>query len=150
MVLVELFGTAKGFDLSCNFFIIIPMETTKILKSSKQSIKKSSPPIPLPVERAIRKIGNDVSLARRRRHISQESLAERTGASISTIRRLENGDMRVPIHFLARVLHVFGEIDALANLLDTAQDEIGLTLMDEQLPQRIRKPSLKLKTKGAL
>lgn len=107
-------------------------------------------PIPLPVERAIRKIGNDVSLARRRRHISQESLAERTGASISTIRRLEKGDMRVPIHFLARVLHVFGEIDALANLLDTAQDEIGLTLMDEQLPQRIRKTASKPNTTGSL
>jgi transcriptional regulator with XRE-family HTH domain len=122
----------------------------KINKISNQNDKNHELPTPLPVERAIRKIGNDISLARRRRHISQESLAERTGASISTIRRLEKGDMRVPIHFLARVLHVFGEIDALANLLDTAQDEIGLTLMDEQLPKRIRKPSSKRNTTGAL
>jgi transcriptional regulator with XRE-family HTH domain len=122
----------------------------KINKLSNQSDNNHELPTPLPVERAIRKIGNDLSLARRRRHISQESLAERTGASISTIRRLEKGDMRVPIHFLARVLHVFGELDALANLLDTAQDEIGLTLMDEQLPKRIRKPSSKRNTTGAL
>jgi transcriptional regulator with XRE-family HTH domain len=126
------------------------VETIKINKPSNQSDNIHELPTPLPVERAIRKIGNDISLARRRRHISQESLAERTGASISTIRRLEKGDMRVPIHFLARVLHVFGEIDALANLLDTAQDEIGLTLMDEQLPKRIRKPSSKRNTTGAL
>ena len=126
------------------------METIKIYKISNQNDKNHELPTPLPVERAIRKIGNDISLARRRRHISQESLAERTGASISTIRRLEKGDMRVPIHFLARVLHVFGEIDALANLLDTAQDEIGLTLMDEQLPKRIRKPTSKRNTTGAL
>jgi transcriptional regulator with XRE-family HTH domain len=126
------------------------VETIKINKPSNQSDNNHELPTPLPVERAIRKIGNDISLARRRRHISQESLAERTGASISTIRRLEKGDMRVPIHFLARVLHVFGEIDALANLLDTAQDEIGLTLMDEQLPKRIRKPSSKRNTTGAL
>jgi transcriptional regulator with XRE-family HTH domain len=126
------------------------VETIKKNKQSNQSDKNHELPTPLPVERAIRKIGNDISLARRRRHISQESLAERTGASISTIRRLEKGDMRVPIHFLARVLHVFGEIDALANLLDTAQDEIGLTLMDEQLPKRIRKPSSKRNTTGAL
>lgn len=125
------------------------METINKIKSSKQSVKKLTS-IPLPVERAIHKIGSDVSLARRRRHISQESLAERTGASISTIRRLENGDMRVPIHFLARVLHVFGEINALANLLDTAQDEIGLTLMDEQLPKRIRKTTAKRNSTGAL
>jgi transcriptional regulator with XRE-family HTH domain len=126
------------------------VETIKENKQSNQSDNNHELPTPLPVERAIRKIGNDISLARRRRHISQESLAERTGASISTIRRLEKGDMRVPIHFLARVLHVFGEIDALANLLDTAQDEIGLTLMDEQLPKRIRKPSSKRNTTGAL
>lgn len=94
--------------------------------------------IPLPVERAIRKFGADISLARRRRHISQASLAERMGASISTVRRMEKGDMRVPIHFFARALHVFGEIQALENLLDTAKDDIGLTLMDERLPKRVR------------
>lgn len=94
--------------------------------------------IPLPVERAIRKLGSDISLARRRRHISQASLAERMGASLSTVRRMEKGDVRVPIHFFARALFVFGEIQALERLLDTSNDEIGLTLMDEQLPKRVR------------
>lgn len=94
--------------------------------------------LPLPVERAIRKLGADVSLARRRRHISQASLAERMGASLSTIRRMEQGDVKVPIHFFARALHVFGEIHALERLLDTANDDIGMTLMDEQLPKRVR------------
>jgi ribosome-binding protein aMBF1 (putative translation factor) len=108
-------------------------------KNDKKSLKDEAQmrPPPLPVQRAIQKLGSDVSLARRRRHISQVSLAERIGASVSTIRRLEAGDLRIPIHFVARVLHVFGEIDALNRLLDTAQDDIGLTLMDEQLPKRI-------------
>jgi transcriptional regulator with XRE-family HTH domain len=97
--------------------------------------------IPLPVERAILKLGSDISLARRRRHISQASLAERMGASLSTVRRMEKGDGRVPIHFFARALHVFGEIRALEQLLDTANDEIGLTLMDENLPKRVRSKS---------
>jgi transcriptional regulator with XRE-family HTH domain len=95
-------------------------------------------PIPLPVARAIAKLGSDVSLARRRRHISQASLAERMGASLSTVRRMEQGDHRVPIHFFARALHVFGEIQALENLLDTSNDDIGLALMDADLPQRVR------------
>ena len=90
-------------------------------------------PIPLPVERAIRKLGNDISLARRRRHISQASLAERMGASLSTVRRMEKGDVRVPIHFFARALHVFGEIQVLEHLLDTSRDEIGLTLQKAPL-----------------
>lgn len=96
------------------------------------------PLLPLPVERAIHKLGSDISLARRRRHISQASLAERMGASLSTVRRMEKGDVRVPIHFFARALHVFGEIHALEHLLDTTNDEIGLTLMDEQVPKRVR------------
>jgi transcriptional regulator with XRE-family HTH domain len=95
-------------------------------------------PLPLPVERAIQKLGSDLSLARRRRHISQASLAERMGASLSTVRRMEGGDVRVPIHFFARALHLFGEIKALEQLLDTSNDEIGLTLMDERLPKRVR------------
>jgi len=104
-------------------------------------------PIPLPVERAIRKLGNDISLARRRRRISQASLAERMGASLSTVRRMEKGDVRVPIHFFARALHVFGEIQSLETLLDTAKDDIGLILMDERLPKRVRS---KAGTSGAL
>lgn len=104
-------------------------------------------PVPLPVERAIRKLGSDISLARRRRHISQASLAERMGASLSTVRRMEKGDLRVPIHFFARALHVFGEIQALEDLLDTTKDDIGLTLMDENLPKRVRS---KAGTSGAL
>jgi transcriptional regulator with XRE-family HTH domain len=95
-------------------------------------------PAPIPVERAIQKLGGDISLARRRRHISQASLAERMGASLSTVRRMEKGDGRIPLHFFARALHVFGEIQALEQLLDTPNDEIGLTLMDERLPKRVR------------
>ena len=97
--------------------------------------------IPLPVERAIQKLGSDISLARRRRHISQASLAERMGASLSTVRRMEGGDARVPIHFFARALHVFGEIRALEDLLDSPNDQIGQLLMDENLPKRVRSRS---------
>jgi transcriptional regulator with XRE-family HTH domain len=112
------------------------METLKPNKHSKKSDKYISP-LPLPVERAISKLGSDIGLARRRRRISQISLAERMGASVSTVRRMEKGDIRVPIHFFARALHVFGEIQALENLLDTSRDDIGLTLMDENLPKRV-------------
>lgn len=112
----------------------------KDLESPKEPIgsPKSEVPLPQPVQSAIRKLGTDLSLARRRRHISQASLAERIGASLNTVKRMEKGDPRVPLHFLARTLHVFGDIERLAQLLDTGEDEIGLMLMDQQLPKRIR------------
>jgi hypothetical protein len=45
------------------------------------------------------------------------------------------------VHFYGRALHVFGEIRALEHLLDTSNDVIGLALMDEQLPKRVRRKS---------
>lgn len=95
-------------------------------------------PLPLPVDRAIVKLAQDLSLARRRRRITQASMAERIGASLATLRRMEKGDPRIPLHFVARALHVFGEIERLNQLLDSSQDMIGLSLMDEKLPQRVR------------
>jgi transcriptional regulator with XRE-family HTH domain len=126
------------------------MEPINDIKHPQRHAKVQPLPLPLPVERAILKLGNDLSLARRRRHISQASLAERIGASLSTVRRMEKGDVRLPLHFIARAMYVFGELDALAKLMDTAQDDIGLTLMDAQLPQRIRRKSKKNTPTGAL
>jgi transcriptional regulator with XRE-family HTH domain len=115
-----------------------PVDPFKPHNSSYKNHQSNSVPVPLPVERAIAKLGNDLSLARRRRRISQESLATRIGASLSTIKRMENGDMRIPLRFIAQALYVFGELDRLTSLIDTANDDIGLTLADAQLPQRVR------------
>lgn len=114
------------------------MKAFKSEDSPDRSHNNEKMPLPLPVQRAVEKLGADLSLARRRRRMSQASLAERIGASLNTVKRLENGDPRVPLHFLARTLHVFGDIDKLAQLMDTSEDQIGLILMDEQLPKRIR------------
>ena len=114
------------------------MESIVAVKSIQKVRESASLPIPLPVSRAVTKLGEDINRARRRRSMTQQSLAERIGASVTTIKRMEAGDPRIPLHFLARTLYVFGEIDRLSLLLDSGQDEIGLNLMDEQLPKRIR------------
>lgn len=97
-------------------------------------------PLPLPVERALRRIGRGISLARRRRNMSQEMLAERIGASVNTVRRLEEGSPGTALQHFVRALQVFGELDKLELLLDSSQDTVGLTLMDENLPKRVRAP----------
>jgi len=99
-----------------------------------------SSPIPLPVERALRRVGQSVALARRRRQLSQEALAERIGASVNTVRRMEGGHPGTALQHFARALQVFGELDKFEKLMDTAQDSVGLTLMDAKLPQRVRTP----------
>lgn len=95
-------------------------------------------PLSLPARRAMAKLGQDLSRARRRRQITQASLAERSGVSHATIKRLEAGDSRVSLEALARVMFVFGEVTRLERLLDTGEDELGLILMDQALPKRVR------------
>lgn len=93
---------------------------------------------PSPVIRAIAKLGADISKARRRRRLTRVSLAERSGVSEATLKRLEKGDGRVALESLARALQVLGELGQLERLLDSSTDELGLALMDEQLPKRVR------------
>lgn len=114
------------------------MEAFKFLNGSHKTLETIPLPIPLPVTRAITKLGEDINRARRRRRMTQQSLAERIGASLTTVKRMESGDPRIPLHFLARTLYVFGEIERISLLLDSGQDETGLNLMDDQLPKRIR------------
>jgi transcriptional regulator with XRE-family HTH domain len=110
-------------------------------------MKSVSPP-PLPVVRSLAQLGLGLSLARRRRHLTQQDLAERIGTSVNTVRRMEAGHPGTALVHVARALQVFGELDKFGQLLDTAQDTIGLTLMDEKLPQRVRK-STKTPESGA-
>jgi transcriptional regulator with XRE-family HTH domain len=95
-------------------------------------------PLPAPATRALTKLGRDISLARRRRRLSQASLAQRSGIGLNTLRRLEKGQPSCSIEQLARVLHVFGEIERLERLIDTGEDTVGLLMSDEALPQRVR------------
>ncbi|MEI7948490.1 MAG: helix-turn-helix domain-containing protein [bacterium] len=97
-------------------------------------------PLPLPVDRAIKKLGADLSLARRRRKMTQAMLAERLGTSIMTVRRMEGGHPGTALQYLARALQVFGALEKLNALLDSSQDTVGLIMMDERVPVRVRKP----------
>ncbi len=95
-------------------------------------------PLSLPAARAVAKLGRDVALARRRRRLTQASLAERAGIARKTLTRLESGDAGISLENLARVLFVLGAIAPLEQLLDTPADHAGLIMMNEQLPQRVR------------
>lgn len=115
------------------------MSTLKDDKRSSVSAKTPKRILPVPTARALKKLGSDLALARRRRHLTQASMAERIQTSVATLRRMEHGDERIPIGTIAQALFVLGELDKVNRLLDTATDDIGLTLMNQRLPQRIRK-----------
>lgn len=100
-------------------------------------------PIPIPVARVLRKLGNDIRDARRRRRIPTEVMAERAAVSRTTLMKAEQGDSGVSIGTIATLLFILGLHDRLAELADVGHDQIGLDLADELLPQRIRRKRCK-------
>ena len=93
---------------------------------------------PLPVKRALKKLGQDLRDARKRRRIPMQLAAERAGISRATLSKIEKGDDGVSLGAYAKVLFVLGMIGRLAELADPTSDELGLELEAENLPQRIR------------
>jgi len=94
--------------------------------------------LPIPVRRALRKLGRDIRDARRRRRIPLAVVADRASISRMTLIKLEKGDPGVAMGIYATVLFVLGLSERVADLADATNDPIGLQLEEEHLPQRIR------------
>lgn len=103
------------------------------MKSSRSRVA-----LPLPIRRSLRKLGGDISAARRRRRISIQLMAERAFVGRNTITRVEKGDPGVSLGIYATVLFVLGMADRLAMLADASVDEVGQALDEQRLPTRVR------------
>ena len=99
--------------------------------------------LPIPAIRALRKLGTDISNARRRRRITVQLMAERAGISRATIGKIEKGDPTTSIGGYAVVLFVLGMTTRLSDLVDAVHDLTGRQLEEEKLPKRVRLPSNK-------
>lgn len=94
--------------------------------------------LPLPVRKALRKLGADIGKARRRRRIATVVMAQRVRISRTTLYRLERGDPNVSVAAYATALFVLGLTERLAEIADARFDRLGLDLDEERLPKRIR------------
>ena len=95
--------------------------------------------MPLPAERALRKLGRDLALARRKRSIATNDMAARLFVSRDTLWRLERGDPTVALGTLVTATFILNLHERLANLLAPASDDLGLSLDERRLPQRIHR-----------
>ena len=102
--------------------------------------KGSNNPTAMPhlVARALRRLGHDLSVARRTRRWTQQDLAQRMDTSVSTVRRMEDGNPGTALHTFLRALHVLGRLEDMVRIIALDQDALGLELMQGQLPQRVR------------
>ena len=84
-------------------------------------------------------MGEQIRLARLRRHLSAELVAERAGISRMTLSNIEKGSPSVAIGSYAAVLHALNGMDK-DLLLVARDDELGRKLQDLELPTRRRAP----------
>ncbi len=94
--------------------------------------------MPLKIRRALRKLGADISTARRKRRLTIDMMCERAGISKQTYQRIEAGDPSVSCGAYAMCLFVLGLGDAMGELADPHRDESGLLMDQERLPSRVR------------
>lgn len=92
-------------------------------------------------------MGEQIKLARLRRKLSAELVAERAGISRATLWAVEKGAPSVAIGTYAAVLHALNNMDK-DFLLLAKDDELGRKLQDLDLPVRRRAPKKKGDTNG--
>lgn len=95
---------------------------------------------PPSVQRALRTLGRDIGIARRKRRLPVADFAVRMGVSQGTLIRLEKGEAGVSLGAFAMALLALGELRRIEEILDVSRDDMGLMLDIDSLPKRIRRP----------
>ena len=91
------------------------------------------------MQEMLNQMGDQIRLARLRRHLSAELVSERAGISRVTLSNIEKGSPSVAIGSYAAVLHALNGMDK-DLLLVAKDDELGRKLQDLELPTRRRAP----------
>jgi transcriptional regulator with XRE-family HTH domain len=92
--------------------------------------------LPPAVQEALRRLGENLAVARIRRKESQRLWAQRLGVSVPTLIRLEQGDPGVSMGILATALWMVGRAAALPELADPQHDRGALELDVRQALKR--------------
>ncbi|MFW1799724.1 helix-turn-helix domain-containing protein [Acinetobacter nematophilus] len=86
----------------------------------------------------LQQVGQNIKIARMRRNMTIQELANRVHVDERTISRLEKGDPSINFKNLVTVLITFGLADSVLNLAHPDHDEIGKALELQKKPKRVR------------
>ncbi len=100
-----------------------------INKKEIRSMKKASYNILPATEDILKRMGEQIKLARLRRDLSAELVAERAGISRSSLWKVESGNPAVAMGIYAAVLHALNDMDK-DLLLVAKDDQLGRELQD--------------------
>ena len=127
-------GAGVNLSLLCLTLLDLASDISDIKSVS------ASPSLPLPAAYALRKLGRELALARRKRGISTDDMAARLFVSRDTLWRMERGDPKVATGTLATAAFILQLHERLANVASPGDDSLGLNLDEQRLRKRIRRP----------
>ncbi|HMI53397.1 MAG TPA: helix-turn-helix transcriptional regulator [Candidatus Saccharimonadales bacterium] len=87
----------------------------------------------------LQKLGRDIAVARKRRHLSLREMANRMMVNLKTVQRMEKGDPAVGIGIVAAALWILGMHRRLGDLVSPETDTTGLNEDIRNLPRDFRK-----------
>ena len=104
--------------------------------------------MPVLVEKLCRTLGERLKVARKRRRISQQELADRAAVSRQTIQRLESGDPAVGLGIFMTAVWLLRLDHEFQDALSPQRDLTGLREDFRHLPERIDKKRTKPREVG--
>lgn len=102
-------------------------------------MKKAAYNILPKTEEILTTMGEQIKLARLRRSLSTELVAERAGVSRASLWKVEKGDPSVAMGIYAAILHALNNLDS-DLLLIAKDDEMGRQMQDLNLIAKKRVP----------
>jgi len=87
----------------------------------------------------LQKLGRDIAVARKRRHLSMSDMAGRMMVNLKTVQRLEKGDPTVGVGIMAAALWILGMHRRLGDLVAPESDNAALQEDIRNLPRDFRK-----------
>lgn len=100
---------------------------------------RSNPALPTVVVDQLEKLGRDLTVARKRRHLSLREMADRMMVNLKTVERMEKGDAAVGIGIVASALWILGMHRRLGDLVAPETDTTALQQDIKNLPRDFRK-----------
>ena len=99
--------------------------------------------LPTDLRQRLKVLGNNIRLARKRRRLTMQDLADRMFVTRKTLKRLEDGDPGTSLGVVASALLVLGLEDDLTRVADPQSDAVGNALDRDhhEQTQRTRKPT---------
>lgn len=93
--------------------------------------------IPSKAKEALKTLGSNIRIARKRRQWTIADLAEKMGVSSPTVMALEKGEPTVSLAVLVSALWTLG-LEKELTMLSQPNDEDGIKLMTARLPQKVK------------